>query len=81
MFIQIEFAELHTFCEVLAAGTAAALLPIKTITRKSTDETITYQNGSNDMGPRSIILRDKIKNIQQGRSKDIFGWTERVVDA
>jgi branched-chain amino acid aminotransferase len=65
----------------MAAGTAAALLPIKSITRKSTNEKFTFRDGANDMGPRSIIIRDYMKGIQQGKRKDVFGWTLPIVDA
>ncbi|KAH8805466.1 branched-chain amino acid aminotransferase [Xylogone sp. PMI_703] len=78
---EIPFSELSTFSEVLAAGTAAALLPIKSITRRSTNETVTYRNGASEMGPLGCTLRDKIKDIQQGRSEDVFGWTHAVVEA
>jgi branched-chain amino acid aminotransferase len=41
----IRFEECEGFDEVMAAGTAAALVPIKSITRKSTDTKIVYKYG------------------------------------
>lgn len=77
----VQFEELASLSEVIAAGTAASLLPIKSISRKSTDQKFVYQNGSDAMGPRSSLLFETLKNIQQGRAEDIFGWTTSVVEA
>ena len=41
----VKFEECAGFDEVMAAGTAAALVPIKSITRKSTDTKIVYKYG------------------------------------
>jgi branched-chain amino acid aminotransferase len=51
----INFEECKEFDEVMAAGTAAALVPIKSITRKSTNTKIEYKYGDENpyVTPRS----------------------------
>ena len=69
---------------MLAAGTAAALLPIRSITRPSTSETVSYiDDSSEEPGPVCSILLSTLKGIQSGKMKDTFGWTYPVhgVDA
>ncbi|KAK2628291.1 hypothetical protein QTJ16_002937 [Diplocarpon rosae] len=80
----IKYEELPSFCEVLAAGTAAALVPIRSITRNSCDQTITYiTSSSEEPGPVCVKLLTTLKGIQNGKIKDTFGWNSRVekVDA
>ena len=77
----IKYEELPTFTEVMAAGTAAALVPIKSITMRSKAEKLTYQNESNEPGPACIKLLTTLKSIQQGKVKDTFGWLEHVREA
>jgi len=75
----IKYEELPSFSEVLAAGTAAALVPIKSITRKSRDETFSYiEATSEEPGPFCIKLLTTLKGIQTGKIKDTFGWNSRV---
>lgn len=62
----------------MAVGTAAALLPIKSITRKSTSDKFIYQNGADQPGPCTVKLSDTIKGIQKGKIEDTFGWCVRV---
>lgn len=76
---QIKYEELPSFTEVLAAGTAAALVPIKSITRKSRDETTEYiPADSNEPGPVIVELLQTLKGIQLGKVKDTFGWNSKV---
>ncbi|PCG99408.1 Aminotransferase, class IV [Penicillium occitanis (nom. inval.)] len=80
----IKYEEVGSFSEVLAAGTAAALLPIRSITRPSTSETVSYiDDSSEEPGPVCSILLSTLKGIQSGKMKDTFGWTYPVhgVDA
>lgn len=42
---QIPYSELSPFSEVIAAGTAAGLAPIRTITMKSRDEKLRFRCG------------------------------------
>ena len=68
----------------MAAGTAAALVPIKSITRNSRSETFSYiAEDSEEPGPIAAKLLTTLKGIQLGKIKDTFGWTYKVeaVDA
>lgn len=73
----IAFEECAEFDEVMAAGTAAALVPIKSITRKSTDTKIQYKYG--DENPEGVMtLLNTLKGIQAGRLEDKHGWRQQV---
>ena len=76
----IKYEELSTFSEVMAAGTAAALVPIKSITRIATsrNDKFTYQGGSDNPGPAFEKLLTILQSIQQGKIKDPFGWLDYV---
>ncbi len=64
---------------MLAAGTAAALVPIKSITRKSHNETTSYITAdSEEPGPVCVKLLTTLKGIQNGKIKDTFGWNLKV---
>ena len=78
---KILYDEIPSFTEVMAAGTAAALVPIKSISMKSTNDKFLYQGGSDDPGPACIKLLTTLKGIQQGKIKDTFGWLEYVEEA
>lgn len=75
---QIAYEELPSFSEVMAAGTAAALVPIKSITMESKGDKFEYQNGSDEPGPVCVKLLTMLKGIQLGKIKDEFGWLDRV---
>lgn len=74
----IKYEELPSFTEVMAAGTAAALVPIKSITMRSKDDTFKYQGGGDEPGPACVKFLTQLKGIQQGKIKDTFGWLEPV---
>ncbi|KAL8681865.1 MAG: hypothetical protein Q9186_002022 [Xanthomendoza sp. 1 TL-2023] len=74
----IEYGELPSFTEVMAAGTAAALVPIKSITMKSKGDKFLYQGGGDEPGPACVNLLTTLKGIQQGKIKDSFGWLDFV---
>nr|POE48423.1 putative branched-chain-amino-acid aminotransferase toxf [Quercus suber] len=74
----IKYDELSTFTEVAAAGTAAALVPIKSITLRSKQEEFKYQGGGDEPGPAVVKLLAQLQGIQQGKVKDPFGWLENV---
>ena len=79
MFPKIKYEELPSFSEVLAAGTAAALVPIKSITRNSTNDTFSYiAEDSEEPGPICVKLLSTLKGIQAGKIKDTFGWNHKV---
>ena len=77
----IRYDELSSFTEVMAAGTAAALLPIKSITMMSKNDKFVYRNGSDEYGPICFKLLKTLQDIQQGKINDSFGWLEQVQDA
>jgi len=75
---QIKYDELPTFTEIVAAGTAAALVPIKSITRRSKNDRFEYQGGGDEPGPAVVKLLTQLQGIQRGKVNDTFGWTESV---
>lgn len=74
----IKYDEISTFTEIMAAGTAAALVPIKSITMRSRNDEFIYQGGSDEPGPACERLLTTLKSIQQGKMKDPFGWLDFV---
>jgi len=80
-YIQIKYEELPEFDEILAAGTAAALVPIKSLTRESTGKTSQYiPEDSEEPGPVFTKLITTLQGIQLGKIKDTFGWTVPVTE-
>ena len=73
---RIVYQELSEFSEVMAAGTAAALVPLKSLHMKSRGDRFTYEAP----GPAFSKLLDRYKAIQQGKIKDPFGWLDIVED-
>ena len=74
----IKYDEIATFTEIMAAGTAAALVPIKSITMRSRNDEFIYQGGSDKPGPACERLLTTLKSIQQGKIRDPFGWLDFV---
>jgi branched-chain amino acid aminotransferase len=81
VYQQIPYTELPTFSEVMAAGAAAALVPIKSITMTSKNEKFEYQNGTGKPGPICVRFLTTFKGIQSGKIEDTFGWLETVQEA
>jgi branched-chain amino acid aminotransferase len=83
---RIPYDELATFSEVLAAGTAAALVPLKSLTMKSRGEKFVYlrpddgADGSGEVKPGLACVRllDMYRAIQSGKVDDPFGWLMEV---
>ncbi|KAF2265594.1 branched-chain-amino-acid aminotransferase [Lojkania enalia] len=75
---EIPYDELFTFDEVLAAGTAAALVPIRSITLESKGDKIEYKEASQEPGPCCVKLLTALKGIQLGNIEDKFGWLYQV---
>jgi len=73
---KIRVEELGDFQEVMAAGTAAALVPIKSITHGKKE--IKYRNGSDEIGPITDLLLKRLKAIQMGDYEDKHGWLHKV---
>lgn len=74
----IPYEELPSFTEVMAAGTAAALVPIKSITMRSRNDKFLFQDGGDKPGPACVKLLTTLKGIQQGKIEDSFGWLDFV---
>ncbi|KAI4122803.1 MAG: hypothetical protein LQ347_006386 [Umbilicaria vellea] len=76
----IHYDELASFSEIMAAGTAAALVPIKSITMKSKHDKFSYQEKSEEagLGPVCVKLLTTLQGIQRGKIEDTFGWLEYV---
>lgn len=66
------------FDEVLAAGTAAALVPIKSITMDSKGDKFTYPAAEKDVPPVCAKLLSTLKGLQQGKIEDKQGWLFKV---
>lgn len=92
----IKYTELPSFIEVFAAGTAAALVPIQSITRRGTSgfaagpnvtrtaeaETVTYlPESQEEPGAVCLKLLTELKGIQLGKREDKFGWRFAVTEA
>ncbi|MCJ1357491.1 MAG: hypothetical protein MMC33_007487 [Icmadophila ericetorum] len=75
---RVPYEELASFTEVIAAGTAAALVPIKSISMRSKQEKLLYRCGSDDPGPTVTRLLKTLQGIQMGTVQDMFGWLEYV---
>ncbi|KAE8422659.1 aminotransferase [Aspergillus pseudocaelatus] len=73
----VKYEELATFKEVMAVGTAAALVPIRSITRTSRDDHFVYTEGTT-AGPVCQQLYAALTKIQRGEVEDQFGWREEV---
>ena len=74
---RITYEELPEFSEIMAAGTAASLVPIKSITMKSKDQKFTFEKAlpaEGGPGPVCKELLRLLKGIQQGTEKDAFKW-------
>ncbi|KAL2004743.1 hypothetical protein VTN00DRAFT_3271 [Thermoascus crustaceus] len=76
----IPYSELSQFSEVMAAGTAAGLVPIRSITMKSKDEKFGFDVGEDGEGggPICVRLLRLLQGIQTGRVEDRFGWLVEV---
>ncbi len=73
----VPFATLGTLDEVVAVGTAAAAVPIRSITRLSTDETYSFPNSDSESGG-IVGLARVMTQIQRGRADDAEGWRWEV---
>lgn len=76
---RIAYTEIPEFAEVMAAGTAASLVPVKSVTMKSRGDKFEFKVPEGD-GPGEVCekLLKQLKGIQQGVEKDIFGWNYLV---
>jgi branched-chain amino acid aminotransferase len=65
---------LSTFTEVLAVGTAAAAVPIRSITRPSTGQKFVFGGKVEEKYAFGQQLARTIADIQRGVAADKFGW-------
>ncbi|KAK7427069.1 hypothetical protein QQZ08_006496 [Neonectria magnoliae] len=80
----IKYGELGDFTEVMAAGTAAALVPIRSITRRheGIENTVTYIKASQEeAGPVCARLLTTLQGIQLGKIEDPFNWRFVISEA
>jgi hypothetical protein len=56
------------------------MVPIKSITRKSTSDRFVYQNDSPEPGPCARLLAGLLENIYKGKAEDKFDWLTKVQD-
>ncbi|RMD44298.1 hypothetical protein DV735_g792, partial [Chaetothyriales sp. CBS 134920] len=78
----LKYEELGSLSEVIAAGTAASLVPIKSITLKSKSDKFEFTVGKdNGPGPVTEKLLTTLKGIQLGNLPDKFGWNHIVTPA
>jgi len=74
--LEVKCNELSDFNEVLAVGTAAIVVPIRSIVRKSTSEVFTYD--SEDTGKCFKILFEMILKAQRGEEASTSHWNLAV---
>ena len=79
----LPYGELPRLSEVFAVGTAAAALPIRTITRLSTDERLEFSGTSGAAGAQCLgmPLAKSLLDIQAGRAEDPYAWCWEVTVA
>jgi len=73
----IDVAELPTFEEAGACGTAAVISPIGEIYDSATDKSIFFTKDGNP-GPISTKIYETLVGIQLGEQEDPFNWTEVI---
>jgi branched-chain amino acid aminotransferase len=54
------------------------LVPIKSITCRSKNETFTYEAAAKEPGPVCVKLLTTLKAVQQGKLEDKWGWLDQV---
>jgi branched-chain amino acid aminotransferase len=77
---RIPYSEIPEFDEVMAAGTAAALVPIRSITMRSRNDKFSFNAGGEDGAGGEVFnnLLKTLKGIQNGSVEDKFGWCDVV---
>lgn len=76
----IKYQELPEFSEVLACGTAAALVPIRSITCKSAEDKFEYESSADGKaaGPVCEQLYKHLNGVQRGDVLDEWNWCQEV---
>ena len=77
---EVKLEELNDFDEVLAVGTAVVVTPVGSITRLGDDGDVQqYTFGKSDeIGPVTRKLYDRVRAIQNGEAEDKYGWNVKV---
>ncbi|KGO46855.1 Branched-chain amino acid aminotransferase II [Penicillium expansum] len=76
---RVAYEELREFDEVIAAGTAAALVPVGSITMQSRGDKFEYRCGAQKEGGEVCVkLLQTLRGIQSGTIEDTFGWNYEV---
>jgi hypothetical protein len=77
---QLAFDSLPSLSEVVAVGTAAAAVPIRSITRLSTSDKFTFwgTSGAEGVESRLIGLAKMMSEIQRGQREDTEDWCWEV---
>ncbi|KAL2255763.1 hypothetical protein VTK26DRAFT_2741 [Humicola hyalothermophila] len=73
----VRFSELGRLDEVVAVGTAAAAVPVRSLSRLGTGEKYTFPRSENGPGPIAELAR-RMVDIQRGRAEDTDGWLYEV---
>lgn len=76
---RVPYEEIARFKEVFAAGTAAALVPVRSITRRERGERWEFEcGGGGEGGEVCAALLGALRGIQAGTVEDPFGWNVGV---
>lgn len=76
---RVPYEELGEFDEVFAAGTAASLVAIRSVSRLSRGDKFDYRCGDQGQGGEICVkLLQALRGIQNGTETDTFGWTSEV---
>ncbi|KAH8203790.1 hypothetical protein TruAng_002083 [Truncatella angustata] len=76
---EVPFSSISDLDEVVAVGTAAAAVPVRSITRLSTDEKYAFASSDNGDG-KLVELSQLMASIQRGKAEDTEGWCWEVTD-
>ena len=79
----VTIVEMESFDEVLAVGTAVVVTPVGSVTMLGDEDDGSdekkYEFGSSDeVGPITRKLYDRVRAIQSGEEEDKFGWNFKI---
>ncbi|CAF3465788.1 unnamed protein product [Fusarium graminearum] len=77
----IKYTELPEFSEVVAVGTAASVVSIRSITLEDSRETVRYLDATTNQGRYARKLSTSLDDIMHCRVEDVFGWCHKVGEA
>ncbi|KAK8091780.1 aminotransferase [Apiospora hydei] len=75
----VAFSSIGELDEVVAVGTAAAAVPVKSLVRLSTNEKFGFP-GSGKKEGKLLALSSLVARIQRGQAEDVEGWNWEVTD-